>query len=302
MKKIILTIGFFSILHSLFGIIPDTVYRITPQMYALIYKEFKVITKDNYSINAWFFPVQEKFPQDSIEYYYHTNLTRQYEVVAFNAPTIIVCNGDASNMGSLIQHAFYLSTNGFNVVTFDWRGFGESQKFEFDTNIVCEEFIFDYDAIIDKIVDFPEVNAQRIGAFGFSTGAYISFLQSARRNEIKALAVRAMFTSYREGTQNLFEIGLGRSHPYPSIFDTPEFMASYIAEKFTKPIFLIVGENDKRTPPEMAKQLLTLVNSKVKNLWIVSDAGHGSNEAPEVIASKQFKERLISFFTLNLNY
>ncbi len=145
-----------------------------------------------------------------------------------------------------------------------------------------------------------EVDNKRIGAFSFSTGAYISFLEFSARSEIKALAVRGMFTFYQELVKNLDRIDPKRSHPYPADFDKPEYRAIDLAPKITKPIFLIVGEHDVRTPPEMSLRLLSGVNSFIRDLWIVKGAGHGGFEAPEVIDWNGFKQRMLDFYKQNL--
>jgi pimeloyl-ACP methyl ester carboxylesterase len=233
--------------------------------------------------------------------FYEIPLIREYKANdAFKYPTIILCNADANNMTYLIAQAQFLCINGFNVITFDWRGFGKSQKWKFDENIACLDFLKDYDAVLDTVIKMKEVDNKRIGSHSFSTGAYISFLEFAVRSEIKALAVRGMFTCYEEAVKNLDIVDPKRSHPYPSDFDKPEYRAIDMSPKITKPIFLIVGEHDVRTPPEMSLRLLSAVNSFVRDLWIVKGAEHGGHEAPEVIDWKGFKQRMIDFYKQNL--
>lgn len=284
-----------------FGINPDTTYLFTPKNYGLMYKELKVKTSDNILLNAWFYPAQELISIDSMKYYQEGNLIRNYVVdESIKKPTIIICDGDANNMMYLISFACFLCSNGYNVITFDWRGFGESQKWTFDDNIVCKEFITDYNAVLDTLVNLPGVDNNRIGAYGFSTGAYVSFIQFSGRKEIKALIVRGMFTSYPEAVKNLDLIQPERKHPYPSIFDNDDYKAIEIAKNITKPILFIVGENDDRTPKEMSIKLISQINSLVKDLWIVKGAGHGGNIAPEIIEWDNFKRKMIDFFSQNL--
>ena len=97
----------------------------------MIYKELNVVTKDGYRIETWFYPAQP-VPEQS---------AAQAEMLPYKTlddsrrPTLIICNGDAGNMSyQQISLAYLYAANGFNVVTFDWRGFGESSEFEMDTD------------------------------------------------------------------------------------------------------------------------------------------------------------------------
>lgn len=285
---------------TVFGIEPDSHYAFKPEEFGLIYKEFQVKTIDKVSINVWFFPVQDSLSSGT-RYYLKDAAKREYKVNdAVKYPTVILSNGDSNNMAYLIKQAQLLCMNGYNVITFDWRGFGKSQEWKFDENIACLAFLKDYNAVLDTVIQMKEVDNKRIGAFSFSTGAYISFLEFSARSEIKALAVRGMFTCYEEAVKNLDRINPKRRHPYPADFDKPEYRAIDLAPKITKPVFFIVGEHDDRTPPEMSLKLLFGINSFIRDLWIVKGAEHGGAEAPEVIDYNGFKQRFINFYKQNL--
>ena len=282
---------------SVLGIRPDSTYVFMPQDFGLIYKEFQVKTADNVSINVWFYPAQDttgygSYKQGRIMKNYHADINKK--------PTIIICNADANSMCYHIGNVKYLCPHGYNVVTFDWRGFAKSQKWKFDKNIACLEFLKDYNAVLDTVIQMKEVDNKRIGAYSFSTGAYISFLEFSLRSEIKALIVRGMFTSYKELIKNVDRIDPERIHPYPAAFDQPEYRAIDLAPHITKPIMLIVGEHDVRTPPEMSIALLSNRNSFIRDLWIVKGAEHGGQESPEVIDWKGFKQRTLDFYQQNL--
>ena len=98
-------------------------------------------------------------------YYYNAkSVVRPYSVdSSIHSPTIIICNGDAGNMLSLVSYATQFITKGFNVLTFDWRGFGESERMTVDTNyIIYKEFLTDYDAIINAVINIKTVDKNRI--------------------------------------------------------------------------------------------------------------------------------------------
>lgn len=297
MKNFLIVILISILPFSVFGIRPDSLYVFMPQDFGLVYKEFQVKTTDNVSINVWFFPAQDTM---SFATYKQGSTLKDYKADIDKKPTIIICNADANSMCYHIGNVRYLCPNGYNVVTFDWRGFAKSQKWKFDKNMACLEFLKDYNAVLDTVIQMKEVDNKRIGAYSFSTGAYISFLEFSVRSEIKALAVRGMFTSYKDIIPNLDRIDPEREHPYPAAFDLPEYRAIDLAPQVTKPILFIVGEHDVRTPPEMSIELLSNMGSFIRGLWIVKGAEHGGQDGPEATDWKGFKQRTLNFFKENL--
>ncbi|MBB3187402.1 alpha/beta hydrolase [Microbacter margulisiae] len=299
MKKLIVIILLFLCVYDVYALLPNAVYAWQPNIQGLMFKEYNVKTADGYNLKAWYYPAQKALSKDSAKAYEKGTLIRPFVIDTAKRPTIIICNGDACNMEQLLGLAHLYCTNGFNVITFDWRGFGESQYFPINTNyLVYPQFITDYNAIVDFTVKLPTVDTHKIGVFGFSTGAFLSFYIAATRPEIKAIVVRGLFTDYHHIIPGLKRLDPSR----PLIL--PKGMDKYSPRKhwntFTKPIFLIVGKLDKRTPPKNSLEILSKVKSNVRELWIVNKAGHGGIEAPEIIAWNLFQKKTISFFRENL--
>jgi hypothetical protein len=283
---------------------PEVGYRWTPNWWGLLFNEYKIMTSDNFELNTWFYPAQEELSKDSTQYYLNAKTaTRPYEIdTTARHPTIVICNGDAGNMSYLLSYAKGFSTKGYNVLTFDWRGFGESQTFPVDTNyMVHNEFLLDYDAVIDFVKTLPTVDTTKIGAFGFSTGAFLTYATAYKRNEIKAIVVRGLFTDYKNIVQHLTTIKPNDTYGLPSNGDIDFYSPRKTWENFDKPIFLIVGEEDKITPKENSIEILANVNSRVRKLWIVKDAEHGGAKSPEFINLPLFLERTLRFFDENLH-
>ena len=93
-------------------------------------------------------------------------------------PTLVICNGDAGNMSyQQIDLAMIYAACGFNVVTFDWRGFGASSEFEMDDDYLCyTEMLEDYRAVLAAVKGQEEVDEDCIFLMGWSTGAYLSMI------------------------------------------------------------------------------------------------------------------------------
>ncbi|WP_243348924.1 alpha/beta hydrolase [Parabacteroides sp. FAFU027] len=301
MKFTIILIASLLFVSNAYSLKPDTTaYLITPSRYGLMYKEYKVKTKDGYTLNAWFCPAQTAPSIDSLfGEGAKEPLQRPYVIDNAKRPTIIICNGDAGNMYPNVSLAYRYCQYGFNVITFDWRGFGQSQYFPINTDyLVYPEFITDYNAIVDFAKQIPIVDSNRIGVFGYSTGAFLSFAIASQRPEIKAIVARGIFTDYKSVTP-----GLQKLVPKRTLF-CPEGMDKYSPRNnwstFRKPIFLVVGEKDIRTPKENSIEILSNVKSNVRELWIVEKAEHGSDKAPEIVEHELFIKKTVCFFKDNL--
>lgn len=300
MKKILISIVVFLFVSNVYALRPDSTYLIKPSACGLMYKEYKVKTIDGYTLNVWFCPAQSKLPADSLKFYYEKKTTvRPYVIDSAKKPTIIICDGDAGNMFPNASLAYYYCISGFNVIIFDWRGFGESQHFPIDNNyLVYPEFIIDYNAIIDFAKQIETVDSNRIGVFGYSTGAFLSFAIASQRPEIKALVARGIFTDYKSVIPGIQKIDPKRKLICPDKMDNYSPRANW--NTFKTPIFLIVGDLDVRTPKENSIEIFSNVKSNVRELWVVDKAGHGGYEAPEVLCGDLFFLKTIRFFKENL--
>lgn len=135
----------------MFAIKPDSIYHSLPSEFGIKYQEFQVTTIDSLSINVWVF---------------------NPELSDSNTQTIVIAGGDAGNMSYLIQYAGNLSLFGFRVVTFDYRGFGKSDKVSFEPNqYYCKGFDYDLNAILDH---FYFKHQKKVNLLSFSLGSLVT--------------------------------------------------------------------------------------------------------------------------------
>jgi alpha-beta hydrolase superfamily lysophospholipase len=294
MRKIytILILSFW--LNPTFAINPDKEYRLKPEWYNIVYDEISFNTIDGYKLKGWFYPAQDSSEILSTA---DTSLSKiDYKIIYdANKPTIIICDGDAQNMFALIWYAKQLIVKGFNVFTFDWRGFGQSDNWHTERDYLSySEFLLDYDAAVEYVKSRKEVDNSKIGVFGFSTGAYFSFAISVKRNDISALAGRALITSFNDVLPILKKLAPHRNFVPPPNYPL-ELEPINAAEKINIPVFLIVGEKDNRTPVWMSEKIKSIIKNHC-DLWIVPNAEHSGVNSPEWIASEEFFKRLTIFF------
>jgi alpha-beta hydrolase superfamily lysophospholipase len=286
---------------------PERGYRAVPADYGILFREATVVTRDSIPLCVWYYPAQDTtgiandivgrvlpVPPDL------RRAPRPYAPPAVGPrPTVLLCDGDAGNMTYAIYYAYNLCTRGLNVVTFDWRGFGESGEWPLDPDRLCAaEFLTDYDAAIEYAVGQPETAPGGVGVLGFSTGAYLSFAEAARRTEVAAFAGRALITSLQDLLANLKRVDPDRAWTAPA--DYPDSLAPVrAAERMRKPALLVVGEKDPRTPAWMSRAVFDRLGGP-KELWIVPGAEHGGMKAPEMTAYPEFFERVAAFFLKSL--
>lgn len=158
---IILTFSF----SLTFGMKPDKNYEYTPKGYGFTFKEMKVKTTDNFTINMWHIMPKLKGKKNV---------------------TVVLCGGDSGNMSYLLSQALNLAYKGYNVVTFDYRGFGHSQNFKIDTiNLLFHnEFLLDFEAVVRHAKKLYPKN--KIGSFGFSMGGYFPVITKMKLDFIMA--------------------------------------------------------------------------------------------------------------------
>ena len=282
------------LLYSAFAINPEKEYRLKPEWYNIIYDDVFFHTIDGYELKGWFYPAQDS---SNILSSGDTSLSKKDYKTFFDRkkPTIIICDGDAQNMSSLLWYAKQLIVKGFNVFTFDWRGFGQSDNWPTKRDYLSySEFLLDYDAAVNYIKTRKEVDTTKIGVFGFSTGAYLSFAIVVKRNDISAFAGRALMTNFNDVIPLLKKIAPNRNFIPPPNYPS-ELEPINAAKHINIPVFLIVGKKDNRTPVWMSKRIKSEIKSHC-DLWIVPNAAHGGANSPEWIEGKEFFNKLSKFF------
>jgi pimeloyl-ACP methyl ester carboxylesterase len=110
-----------------------------------------------------------------------------------DAPTVLHVHGNAGNIGSHIWFTEYLPPAGFNVMIFDYRGYGESGGSARSRRPLIE----DTHAALDAILERDDVDPERVGMYAQSLGGAIGLNVMADRPEIRAAVIESAFSSWR---------------------------------------------------------------------------------------------------------
>lgn len=286
-----------------YAILPDTVYIHYPEQYGLVYRDLAVRTTDGYNIATWFFPAQQA--KTDADFAQWDGKRWSYATLDDTPrPTIVICNGDAGNMSYFqLPLARAYTALGFNVVTFDWRGFGHSSTFSMDSNYLCyTEMLTDYNAVLSTVAEQPEVASEAIILMGWSTGAYLSMITAYTNDKVAAFVGRSLCTDFEDFIPLVMEKRNKTTDEVLVPKDFPkEYMPIHIAKEFRKPIFLIVGGHDFRTPVWMSQKVLDALPVEIpQELMIVQDAGHGGKEDPMILDFENFIARSAEFLQKNV--
>jgi alpha-beta hydrolase superfamily lysophospholipase len=131
---------------------PMKEYKMKPDKFGIEYEELEINTTDGHQLNTWIMnsPVDTK---------------RNH--------TIIIVGSDSGNMGFSLPYASYLLRAGYDVITFDYRGFGGSSAFDFNpNNLYHSEYVHDFTCIMDWVN--TNYKQQKIGVLAFSMGTLIA--------------------------------------------------------------------------------------------------------------------------------
>ena len=112
------------------------------------FREEILITEDHYNIQSWICYPEKEESNDTV---------------------LVLAYGDAGNMSFWLRHVEQMVKQGFTVVLFDYRGFGASQDFEFESNrLYYDAFEVDLKAVLKYTKNaFP---SSKIGVWALSMG------------------------------------------------------------------------------------------------------------------------------------
>ncbi len=298
MKRIFISVIFYILISAYsYAIIPDRKYVRLPQEVGMVYKELDVTTKDGYRIETWFYPAQDVPAENAGQ-----NEMLPYKTIDDSRrPTLIICNGDAGNISyQQISLAYLYAANGINVVTFDWRGFGESSEFEMNPDYLCyTEMLTDFDAVIKAVSKEKVVDRKNIYVMGWSTGAYLAMITAHNNMLVKGCILSGTPSSFEDAIPHLVKV-----HPkgkteknllVPGDFPRDQ-MPALVAPKFSKDILLVVGSEDNRTPQWMSEKIYNALPAGInKKLSVYDGAGHGGTEFPFFVDWGRWAEETVGF-------
>lgn len=167
---------------------------------------------------------------------------------------VVQAHGNGWNLQAQWRGAKWLADRGFDVLAFDYRGFGNSPG-----RATRQGAIDDVNAAIDWAQRRAARRGLRVVLFGQSMGAALSVEVGTRRADLAAIVIDSPFDSWpgvaafalsrrawlRAPLRLALAVALRRSGPE---------LADVVGH-VGPPLFIVSGEADRVCPPEMARNL-----------------------------------------------
>ncbi len=268
---------------------PREAITVTPKDIGIDYDEIRYQTTDGLTIRGWFIPASTSANNPDIH------------------DTVILAHGYTHNRAQMNDYMKFLHARGFNVLSFDFRGNGESDG-KYTT------VGYDEQKDIDGAVTWLKANhpkeANKIGILGISMGAATSILATAKNKNIDAIVADSPFSKLSNVVDSFFTIMVGLP-PYPfspltikiAELDTHAHIdevvpVKYVADIAPRPILIIHSKVDKDILYEPNGVALYNAAGNPKQLWLTDGGGHVQNLS---FAGKEYEERVNKFFEDSLN-
>lgn len=204
--------------------------------------------------------------------------------------TIVHFHGNYGNVSNHFPLSLFLLKHGFDVLAFDYQGYGASEGTPSPKNLL-EDGI----ATVRYAQSRLRNPATGVAVFGQSIGAATAIVVAAEESLVKAVVIEAAFSGYRAMSRAALKRHVLTWPLYP-VF--PLFLGrSYDAVRHVqrispRPVFFIHGDKDDIVPVEMSKELYAAA-LEPKKLWIVEGAGHLE---PRRKAAGKYEEEIAVFF------
>ncbi len=141
--------------------------------------EFNTPRDDGVLVHGWFLPsTQHDDPRD--------------------AATVIYCHGNAGNLESHVAFVEHLPKRGFNVVLFDYRGYGQTPGRAWRRRGLIE----DARVVVDHVLARDDIDPTRVGLYGQSLGGSIGLNVMTTVPAIRAAVLESPFDSWRTVAAN----------------------------------------------------------------------------------------------------
>jgi len=197
---------------------------------------------DGTRLNGWFFASHKK-PELATMIFFHGN------------------GGNISNLGWLARR---FANHGFNVLIFDYRGYGRSDGVAANES----DLYADGDAAVSFVMNKKGVCADQIVLYGHSLGTAIVADVASRRN-FGAVVLESGFSS----ASSVASSALPWLPRFLHFLGKNRFESARKLSSVKAPILIAHGDPDRTIPTSEAQLLFAAANAP-KKLLIVPGAGH----------------------------
>ena len=217
---------------------PSRAIAETPADAGLEFRDVTIAIEDGERLHAWWVPTTAERPIGHL----------------------LLCHGNAGNVGDRVVHAALLTAAGLDVLLFDYRGYGRSSGRPSE-----EGTYLDARAARDALLGRPGVEPSRVFYLGESLGGAVA-LALALESPPAGLVLQSAFTSIRD---------LSRQHyPFvPAALVPNAYPSIDLIHGLRAPLLLLHGDRDEIVPAAHARRLSEAA-PQPKELRVFDRLGH----------------------------
>jgi fermentation-respiration switch protein FrsA (DUF1100 family) len=175
--------------------------------------------------------------------------------------TLVIAHGNAGNISHRIEIMYTLQKNGFNVLMFDYRGYGRSEGSPSEEGIYA-----DGRAAFEYAKNLPHVDPQKIVLWGTSLGGAVA-VDVAMHKPVAGLILESTFTSAKDFAAIHYPF-----LPVRFLLRTELNSIGKIA-KIHVPLLVIHGAMDRIVPIQLGRELFAAANEP-KEFYEITNANH----------------------------
>lgn len=185
---------------------------------------------------------------------------------------VIHFHGNFANMSNHFPASYFLVRRGFDLLVFDYQGYGVSEGKPNRRNTVE-----DGTASVDWMLAHSTAAGRGLGIFAQSLGGAVGSVTAARDPRINAVVLEAPFTTYRAAAHHVMKQSW---ITWPFAWIVPPLFVrrgldpwEAVAQIAPRPLLFIHGTADQTVPSWMSEKLFARAKEP-KRLWLIEGAGH----------------------------
>ena len=197
--------------------------------------------------------------------------------------TVLYFHGNAANMDHYWPQVEAIYEAGYNVFTFDYRGFGRSEG-----DSTHDGLLLDGVAAVDATLQqTPWLDgADELAFVGLSLGGFVG-LHTAVERAPGALVTQDMFAS----AEDLVELNTGMDYPAGWLVEEGFDNVGAAGQLEGVPYLLMHGSDDTYIKPDNAHRVYEAAQDP-KRLWLVPGAGHADTHE---VALEDYQRELVDW-------
>lgn len=197
--------------------------------------------------------------------------------------TVLQLHGNGGNISYQYQFAAPLIKNGYQVMVFDYEGYGNSEG-----TASQERVLDDATRALKYIRQRDDVKGKKLILFGQSLGGHLSCVVAAQNNNlIDGLVVEAPFSGHKKIAEYVAHKQMGLGTVIPDMLVRSKYNAIDYVDKITVPKLFIHSTDDEVCPYSMGCELFAKATGK-KSFWQIG--------GPHIQASQLYPVKFAAHF------